>query len=185
MKNELESRLDEENEKAQQLELLIRGKEEHMERMRKDFDDLRIQMEKETDLKRNEITNLNGEVVEKSSLLSSREREFLQLKADMDELKLKYDAEVTVLKKQIDEFGANEKEVQKIHRKNIALEGEVANLRNEIRRLHMSGNDFDNPMSPQSSVRVLRTRNEELKGEVEKLQRKLRHMKRNVTRIEL
>eukprot|EP00557_Chaetoceros_sp_GSL56_P012069 CAMPEP_0176479710 /NCGR_PEP_ID=MMETSP0200_2-20121128/1886_1 /TAXON_ID=947934 /ORGANISM="Chaetoceros sp., Strain GSL56" /LENGTH=927 /DNA_ID=CAMNT_0017875775 /DNA_START=12 /DNA_END=2795 /DNA_ORIENTATION=+ len=185
MKNELESRLDEENEKAQHLELLIKGKEEGMQRMRKEFEDLRIQMEKETDKRRSEITNLNGEVVEKSSLLSSRERDFVQLKVDMDELKLKHHTEVASLKKQIDEFGANEKEVQRVHRINIDLEREIANLKNEIRRLHMNGNSIDSHMSPQSSVRVLRTRNEELKGQVEKLQRKLRHMKRNVTRIEL
>lgn len=185
MKNELEVRLDEENEKAQHLELLIRGKEEDMERMRKEFEDLRIKMEKETDSRRNEITHLNGEVVEKSSLLSSRERDFLQLRADMDELKLKHEAEVSSLMKQINEFGANEKEVQRVHRKNMALESEVAALRNEIRLLHMNGNDMDPIMSPQSSMRVLRTRNDELKGQVEKLQRKLRYMKKNITRIEL
>ena len=84
-----------------------------MERMRKEFDDLRIEMEKETETKRSEISNLNGEVVEKASLLSSRDREFLQLAANMDELKLQHKTEVASLRREINEFGANEKEVQR------------------------------------------------------------------------
>jgi len=185
MRTELDKRLDEENEKALQLEHSIKDKEDDMERMRKEFDDLRIEMEKETETKRSEISNLNGEVVEKSSLLSSRDREFLQLKANMDDLKLQHKAEVDLLRREIDEFGANEKEVQRVHHRNIQLERDVDILRNEIRRLQLTENVEGDMMSPQSSSRVLRTRNEELVGEVEKLKRRLRRMKRNVTRIEL
>ena len=186
MRTELDKRLDEENDRASQLEHLIKDKEDDMERMRKEFDDLRIEMEKETETKRSEISNLNGEVVEKASLLSSRDREFLQLAANMDELKLQHKTEVASLRREINEFGANEKEVQRVHHRNIQLEGEVAILRNEIRRLQLNDRvESDNMMLPQSSARVLRTRNGELVGEVEKLQRRLRRMKRNVTRIEL
>ena len=183
MKGELEARLEDENEKALQLETMIKAKEDDIEQMRKEFSDLRIQMEKETDLKLNEIVDLNGEVVEKSSQLSSRDREFLQLEARMDELKLQHKAEISRLRREIDGFGSNEREVQNITRQNQALHREVASLKNEIQRLHMG--DRDNLLSADSSRRILRTRNEQLKDEVEKLQKKLRRMRRNVTRIEL
>ena len=182
MKGELETRLNEENEKAFHLEDQINAKEEDMERMRREFDNLRIQMEKETDVKRNEISELNGEVVEKSSQLSSKDRDFLLLRAQMDDMRLQHATEVAHLQRQIEDFGANEIEVQRMRTRNMSLENEVATLKNEIQKIHMNG---PQSMTEDSTVRVLRTRNEQLKGEVEKYQRKLRRMKRNVTRIEL
>ncbi len=181
MRDELESRLSVENEKAQVLQDMINGKEEDMERMRTEFEDLRIKMEKETDTKRNEISELNGEVVEKASKLSAREREFVQFQAEMDELKLKHAAEVASLRKRIDEAGMNEREMEMTRMQNTRLEEEITSLRTELNRLHMHGN----VMSPDSSARILRTRNQQLKVEVDKLQTKLRRMRRNVTRIEL
>lgn len=183
MKGQLEARLEEENDKASHLETLIGGKEEEMGRMRNEFNELRIQMEKETDLKRNEISDLNGEVVEKSSQLSSRDREFLQLKAKMDDMRLQHDTEISKLRREIDDFGSNETEMQKITLRNQDLEREVESLKHEVHRLHM--NKGEDILSPDSSGRILRTRNEQLKEEVEKLQRKLRRMRRNVTRIEI
>jgi len=157
-----------------------------MERMRKEFDDLRVQMEKETDTKRNEISDLNGEVVEQSSRVSSRDREFLQLKANMDDMKLQHEAEVALLKREIDEFDANEYEVQRVHHRNISLEDEVSTLRNKLGRMQMNERENSTTLlSPQSSTRVLRTRNDGLKDEVEKLQRKLRRMKRKASRVEI
>ena len=184
--NELEGRLDEENEHALHLKQMIEGKEDVMERMRKEFDDLRVQMEKETDTKRNEISDLNGEVVEQSSRVSSRDREFLQLKANMDDMKLQHEAEVALLKREIDEFDANEYEVQRVHHRNISLEDEVSTLRNKLGRMQMNERENSTTLlSPQSSTRVLRTRNDGLKDEVEKLQRKLRRMKRKASRVEI
>lgn len=183
MRGELEAKLEEENEKASQLETMIKAKEDDIEQMRKEFSELRVQMEKETDLKKNEIVDLNGEVVEKSSQLSSRDRDFLQLQSEMDELKLQHKAEIFRLQREIDGFGSNEREVQNITMKNQALHREIASLKNEIQRLHMS--DSELLSSAESSRRILLTRNEQLKREVEKLQTKLRRMRRNVTLIEL
>jgi len=182
MKGELEERLRDENERAESLQVLIKAKEDDMESMRKDFDTLRVQMEKETDLKRNEISELNGEVVEKASALSARDREFLHFKAEMDQLRLVHAGEMASLQKQIDESGANEREIDMIRAHNNFLQDEVTNLNKELQKLHMNGNNI---VSPDSSSKILRTRNNQLKNEVDKLQTKLRKMKNSVTRFEL
>ena len=133
-------------------------------------------------MKRNEISELNGEVVEKASALSARDREFLHFKAEMDQLRLVHAGEMASLQKQIDESGANEREIDMIRAHNNFLQDEVTNLNKELQKLHMNGNNI---VSPDSSSKILRTRNNQLKNEVHKLQTKLRKMKNSVTRFEL
>jgi predicted RNase H-like nuclease (RuvC/YqgF family) len=102
----------------------------------------------------------------------------------MDDMKLQHEAEVSQLRREIDGFGANEREVQRVTRQNQALRQEVAAMKSEVQRLHLSSNNV--MQSPDSSNRrILQTRNEQLKGEVDKLNKKLRRMRRNVTRIEI
>lgn len=185
LKTELQDKLDFENAKATKLEILITNKEKDVDRMRDELNELRSQIEKESDSRRSEITSLNGEVVQKSSLLSDREREVIKLKSDMEDMKLRHDTEIAELRREIDEFSANRAEVERVHFRNAALEEEISNLKHEIRRLHMKESANDQSNTFHSSMRVIRDRNDELKHQVEKLQRKMRRMKKNVTRIEL
>ena len=182
MKSELEHKLNEENEKAASLQQLIDDREKDIKRLTTEFDILRVEMKKESYLRREEISDLNGEVVEKSTLLSSKEREFLKFKTEMDELKLQHASEIDRLRRQIDDFGANETEMKKIKQFNLQLSSNLALLKTEIQRINM----HDALAATQdSSNRILRARNEQLMDQVERLNKKIRRMKRNVTLIEL
>jgi chromosome segregation ATPase len=182
MKSELEHKLNEENEKAASLQQLIDDREKDIKRLTTEFDILRVEMKKESYLRREEISDLNGEVVEKSTLLSSKEREFLKFKTEMEELKLQHASEIDRLRRQIDDFGANETEMKKIKQFNLQLSSNLALLKTEIQRISM--NDAL-AATQDSSNRILRARNEQLMDQVERLNKKIRRMKRNVTLIEL
>jgi hypothetical protein len=182
MKADLQHKLDEENEKAESLQRLIDDKEKDINRLTMEFDILRVEMKKESYLRREEINDLNGEVVEKTTLLSSKEREFLKFRAEMEELKLQHASEIQKLRRQIDDFGANEFEMKKIKEVNLQLSSDLAKLKTEINRINMHDHSSE---SEDHSKRILRARNEQLMEQVERLNKKVRRMKRNVTLIEL
>ena len=75
MKRELEDQLQEENQKANKLERLIKEKEEQIERIRQEFDNLAKSMQIEMEKRREEVTELNGDVLEKSNLVAAKDRE--------------------------------------------------------------------------------------------------------------
>ena len=182
MKADLQQKLDEENEKAESLQRLIDDKEKDINRLTMEFDILRVEMKKESYLRREEINDLNGEVVEKTTLLSSKEREFLKFRAEMEELKLQHASEIQKLRRQIDDFGANEIEMKKIKKVNLQLSSDLAKLKTEINRINMHNNSSE---AEDHSKRILRARNEQLMEQVERLNKKVQRMKRNVTLIEL
>ena len=75
------------------------------------------------------------------------------------------------LKREIDIFGANEKEAQTLTARNVALESEVTTTRREIQRLYM-GIGTQN-VTLDNAFKVLRSRNGNLVNEVDKLKRNL------------
>lgn len=139
-------------------------------------------MKKEMYLRREEISDLNGEVVQKSNLLSSKEREFLQFKSDIDDMNLKHRAALEQLQKQMDDFDVNQNEIVILKESNRRLRNDVSILKNELQRLTLSRTAES---TPDSSAKVLRARNEQLMNTVERLNEKIKRIKRNVILVEL
>lgn len=176
MKQELENQLKDENEKALQLESLIVSKEEGIERIRKEFDVLIKNMQNELQKKRNQVTELNGEVLEVSNQLASKDRDLQYLKGEIDELQLKHSSEVARLNRELD-ASVDKVELERLRSQNADLEQTILTLNQEMGKLRALFASHPDDES-EGTIKVLRTRNEKLKKDIEKLARKLYQMKK-------
>lgn len=176
MKKGLEEQLETENEKVMHLENLIVSKEDSIEKTRADFDILIKNTQEELQKKRNQITELNGEVLEKANQLAMRDRDLQYLKGEMDDLQLRHSSEVARLRKDLD--GSVDKvELERLRKMNDGLEQTILTLNQEIGTLRaMFVNQPEN--DSEGTVKVLRVRNEKLKRDIEKLARKLYQLKK-------
>lgn len=173
MRQELEDQLEEENERAIGLEALIKEKEEDIEKVRKEFNNLAKTMQTEMEKKRIQITELNGEVLEKSNNLSEKDREIQYLKSEMDDMELRHMSEVNRLHLDMD-ASVNKLELDNLQKQNTELQNEILSLNQEVGKLRaMFVNQPLSGESSEASVKILRARNEKLKKHVEKLTLKL------------
>lgn len=177
MRLELEEQLEMENENAKKLEDQIKAKEDDIEQVRENFKKLIGNMNGEMDKKRNEITELHGEVLVKANLLAKRERDIEHMKSEMDDLKLKHSSEVRDLRRELD-ASVDKVELERLRKYNSDLEYNITSLNQEIGKLRlMFVHQPSGEISAEGTVQILRSRNKKLMKDVEKLTQKLRQAK--------
>lgn len=188
MKQELEEQLLEENEKAKQLESLIRVKEEDIEKVRQEFNNLAKNMQNENEKKRSQVAELNGEILEKTNLLNEKDRDLQFLKGEIDDIELRHKSEVNRLREELSS-SVDKVELEKLRTRNSELEYNILSLNQEIGKLRamLVNQPSVDVIVEDAPVKVLRARNEQLKKEVENLTLKLRqsrHRKDSIKRID-
>jgi len=174
MKLELEDQLKEENERVQELITLIKEKEDDIEKIRHEFGNLAKTMQSEMEMKRTQITELNGEILEKSNLLNEKDRDLLLVKSAIDDIELLYSTEISRLKKELS-ASVDKKELETLRSHNSELEYSITSLNAEIGKLRaIIINQPKDIVESNISTQILRNRNEKLKQDVEKLTSKLK-----------
>jgi chromosome segregation ATPase len=179
MKQELEDQLIEENERASQLKTLIKVKEEDIDKVRKDFDNLAKTMQNGLEKKRNQITELNGELLERENLLITKEREIQLMYGDIDDIELRHASEIKRLQVEL-ETSYDKIELENLRKHNGDLDYTILSLNQEIGRLRamlLVNQPKDETISG-DTVEFLRKRNKKLKSE-------LRLMKQESIRSEI
>lgn len=179
MKQELEDQLQEENQKAIKLERLIKDKEDQIEHTREEFDNLAKSMQNEMEKRRGHITELNGDVLEKSNLLAAKDRELQYMKGKMDDIEIQHSSELNRLNRELS-ASVDKIELERLRKHNSELEYTILSLNQQIGKLRamLVAQPSVEANSMDGSVKVLRTRNKRLQNEVEKLTSKLRRIKR-------
>ncbi len=188
MKQELEEQLLEENEKAKQLESLIKVKEVDIEKVRQEFINLAKNMQNENEKKRSQVAELNGEILIRTNLLNEKYRDLQFLKGEIDDIELRHKSEVNRLREELSS-SVDKVELEKLRTRNSELEYNILSLNQEIGKLRamLVNQPSEDVIVEDAPVKVLRARNEQLKKEVENLTLKLRqsrHRKDNVKRME-
>jgi len=166
--------LKEENERVQELITLIKEKEDDIEKIRHEFGNLAKTMQSEMEMKRTQITELNGEILEKSNLLNEKDRDLLLVKSAIDDIELLYSTEISRLKKELS-ASVDKKELETLRSHNSELEYSITSLNAEIGKLRaIIINQPKDIVESNISTQILRNRNEKLKQDVEKLTSKLK-----------
>lgn len=179
-KDELEGLLEEVQKKCNALEGQLKEKEEGATRMQCEIAQMYKIFEEQTSAKRNEISELHGELLVKSGLLTTQNRNFEIYKFEVDKERLSYEANMNSLRAEI-MVSENEYNVFiGINERNSELEHKLAESRKEIQCVHEKFSSRNRILKePNGTVKILRSRNECLKNDVEKLVKRVSYVQRS------
>jgi len=181
-REKLEIRLEEVEKEITVLKGQLKEKDEHIERRMAEIAQMYKLTKEQTAIKRDEILDLQGELLTKSHLLTTRNHELESIKYDVDKQKLCYESDLNALRQQVRVPGDRDNELEKLRARNSKLEYAIAESKQEIKLVRRK---FTSRVGGSNgTVKVLRNRNESLKNDVETLLHKMKHIvKSNISEI--
>ena len=185
LQSEADARIGDKDREVEDLKRLMENKDTFIGRLTMEKDQLVLSMNDMTSSRRNEIDELQTELMEMSTRSANQAREVQSLKLQLEDSNFRA-REVERLRARVAELGdevrAKEGSQSQEH---TALEVENSNLRQQLRQADSERQGVEEKLKQyieehkggsSKSVQVLRERNAALKMEVEKLSRKLKKL---------
>jgi len=177
-KEKLEGLLEDVEKKCTDLERQLKEKQAEAKRMQDEIDQIYKNFRDQTAAKKNEISELHEELLEKTNLLTVRERDLGNLKYEVDAKKLRYETNIKTLRAEIMSTGGeSQNEVERLSARNLELEYDIVESKQEIKQIRGRFASMVKRDESNGVVRILRNRNECLKNEVEKLTNRMKYTK--------
>eukprot|EP00978_Attheya_sp_CCMP212_P022437 scaffold66960_cov46-Attheya_sp.AAC.2 len=191
----LKGKLEEQKDELECLQIVLDEKEDHVHRMEKEVEQLCGGMNSMAYSRRDELDDLQEEVMRITSTAASQTREIQSLKTQLEHCNHKHEAELAYLQTKLQQRTAGSpSNGMRAHMNEVLIQ----NLENEVKELksciveHQADKHSLNErlsernMGQQGSSRtlqVLRDRNSQLKHDVEKLTYRCKKLEKHVTRI--
>lgn len=190
--SELEEELRIQKAETSALQRTLATKEEEVKRAQKEMQQICGSMSLVSYTRRDEMEELQAELMEKSAANAAQAREIQLLKMNLEEFSQRHSHEISHLQSRLNEQQSkgkgmrahlNEKELGDLRAENRSMREHIMSLTEERRVLREKVNELLSSKNSSRSVEVLRERNEALKKEVEKLVNRCRRMERSITRV--
>jgi len=173
-KEKLKFLLEDVGKKFSGLERELKEKEAEANRMGEERSQMYKNFNEQTAAKKNEISELHEELLEKSNLLTVRERALQSLKYEADEKKLHYQTKIMTLRAELKIPRDKNCEVERLSARNSELEYDIVESKQEVKQMRGKFANMAMRDGSDGIVRILRNRNECLKNEVEALTNRMK-----------
>lgn len=188
--------IDELKSQLSSLKQIMSGKDEQINRLETEKNQLCNNMSMASNAKNDEFEELQSELIDKTAKNTAQAREIQVLKMKVEEFEsLKrgkaewLQSRVSELENELENLKAIHKksgsweDIERLRRENIQLKETAREMKMERRNLQDRIEALVSERSSSKSVHILRERNAALKEEVEKLTRRLKKMEESITRF--